>query len=162
MKSANMQVMKASYIDRTAVNRPRTVRKEHKSSNVSDHPHMYSYKKPHQENIGIACRVPVMYEISTPNKPFHTPRRESGLYSKPTLSFMNSYKNSVSKPPLDSANLSSKATSAMSGTPKFKDFKETKSEVKEVKVETIPKVNGSWNILTKISNWISKELTIFP
>lgn len=144
---------------------------------MSDHPGLYEYQKPHQELINCASKVPVMSESTTPNKPFHTPRRASGLYNKPTMSFRNTYQNTAIKynyerrrhfdkendsdieiiKKSDYEGASTKPHSAVSMTP------QKKLDDQNEKSQTQLKTSDSWtsNIFTQISNWMKKDLTVF-
>lgn len=105
-----------------------------------------------------------MNEINTtPNKPLHTPRRASGLYTKPTMSYRNSYQNSVIKFNVDKDSYIGKEKS--DDETKFSN-NEVSTKTPSVASETPkqPKVSESWasNIFSQISNWMKKDLTTFP
>jgi hypothetical protein len=143
--------------------RPKAYRKELKSSNVSDNPRMYEYEKPRTNGINCASKVPVMSESTTPNKPFHTPRRASGLYSNPTMSFRNTYQNTAIKYNNDQRRRDDKENDIKIIKKSDYDGASTKPNSAASNTPKQPKVTDSWtsNIFTQISNWMKKDITTF-
>lgn len=164
IKSANIKVNKMSLgLTKTQV-RYRNKRNELRSSNVSDHPNLYDYKKPSQGSILCASTVRDQ-QLSMTNKPHNNQIRDSGAYTHSNVSTRNSYQNAPpnNKPSINQNLIDYNKSHTIQKVDKNEIQKSAENESSGSKFSKTENASESYasNIFDKLFNWYKKDLTKF-